>query len=114
MILRTIAMTAAIIAVSAMPAAADTMPRAYYGNWCSGPNSVLNDRVTVYEHPRRAQMMVTSLDPPPTVTLGNMRALPAALFALAAVFIITKAQATDSYTALSHAVVLATVSPDLV
>jgi hypothetical protein len=31
-----------------------------------------------------------------------------------ALFITTQAQATDSYTALSHAVVLATVSPDLI
>jgi hypothetical protein len=31
----------------------------------------------------------------------------------AAIFIASRAQATDSYTALSHAVVRATVSPDL-
>jgi hypothetical protein len=32
----------------------------------------------------------------------------------AAIFIAARAKAADSYTALSHAVVLATVSPDLV
>ena len=48
------------------------------------------------------------------MTLGNMRTLSAAVFALAAFFITNQTQATDSYTALSHEVVLATVSPDLV
>jgi hypothetical protein len=52
--------------------------------------------------------------PGPPMTLGKMRELAAALFALVAVFITTQTHATDSYTALSRAVVLAAVSPDLV
>src|SRR6478609_2403086 len=42
--------------------------------------------------------------------LGSLRAA----LVTSALFITTQAQATDSYTALSHVVVLATVSPDLI